>query len=51
MTKKKWNELDDEVKKAVLEIAEEKNCSIDEAYQQALLIGGAALLLGLAMNM
>lgn len=51
MTKKEWDELDEDIKSVVRRIAEEKNCTLDEAYQQALLIGGAALLLGLAMNM
>lgn len=51
MTKKEWDSLDEDIKSVVRSIAEEKNCALDEAYQQALLIGGAALLLGLAMNM
>lgn len=49
MTKKEWNELDDEVKELVFKIAEEKDCSLDEAYKYIIAFGGALVVATVAM--
>lgn len=51
MSKKEWDSLDEDMKEAIIKIAKAKNCSLDEAYNQGMLIGGAFLMLGLALSM
>lgn len=49
MTKKEWNNLSDKSKELLFKIAEERDCSLDEAYDYAMLVGGAYGLLMLAL--
>jgi hypothetical protein len=50
MTKRQWNKFDQETKDFIIKISKERNCSLDEAWQHIIAVGGALNLLAMLLK-